>query len=190
MSKTTKINGDLIKSSGEKLIMVGYLMIGSIGFSILYFLIISNSRDIDEIQSMGVIAAIISVILTILIIKNIIQSGFGFIESVETDYNDGVNDKYDSNGNLKEQITYKDGQQDASVKYFHYDNGQLEKIETHKDGRKDGIWEEYYSNGQLKSKGTFNDGKPDGLWEYYKQDGTLNTNLSGHYVNSKRVRPL
>jgi hypothetical protein len=131
--KSFKINGDLIESSGEKLKKVGYLMIGGIVLYVFNVLVITNSRDIDDIQSMTVMTLVVSIILTIAIIYNIIKSGEGFVNSVQTYYEDGLWESY-------------------------HENGKLEMRGTYKDGEKDGIWESYYDNGELEWKRTYKDG--------------------------------
>ena len=82
--------------------------------------------------------------------------------------NDALN--YLDQINVKE--TYKDDKEDGSEESY-YDNGQLREKGTYKDGKKEGFWESYYDNGQLHYEGTYKDGKKEGSWEFYDKNGQL-----------------
>lgn len=165
MSKSYKINGELIKSSGEKLKMVGHLMIGTIGIYLLLFLIISISSNLDFIALVGVFSALISIGGSFLIIKNIIECGSGFIESVEITYEDGVYEEY-------------------------YSDGKLKEMGTKLNSKKHGVFENYFESGLLKSKGTYLNDLKNGDWKFYFSDMDMDNNQSGYYENGEKVRPL
>jgi hypothetical protein len=145
MSKSFNINGELITSSGQKLKKVGYLMIGYIVLYVFNFLVTINSTDIEVIQFMSVLTLVVSIILTIMIIQNIIESGTGLIKSVQKE---GIHEGY-------------------------YPNGKLSYKGTYKFGKKDGTWEVYNELGNLVKKGIFVDDKPFGLWDIYQDDGQV-----------------
>ncbi len=64
----------------------------------------------------------------------------------------------------------------------YYDNGQLKKEITHKDGKISGVWKTYYKNGILKSKWVYNDGK-----QTYRLDNNEEgkPKFIGHYKDGK-----
>jgi hypothetical protein len=163
MSKSYKIDGELIKSSGEKLKRIGYLMISQVVLLCLYYLVVLISRNIDTIQEMSVLSIITSIGIWIFIVRYFIQSGNGFIQSVHSYYEDGEYKEYYPNGKLKEIGTFKDGKQ----------NGSYEKYHNHFDG-------------QLVEKGTYKDGERDGQWVFYN-DRIRITERSGLYENGVKV---
>ncbi len=192
MSKSYKIDGELIKSSGEKLKRIGYLMISQVVLLCLYFLVVSNSRDIDTIQSMSVLSIITSIGIWIFIVRYFIQSGDGFIQSVQIIYEDGKNEDHTNqgehkefypNGNLKKVGVYKDGKNDGLWEYYH-ENGHLSDKGTYKDGKENGLWEVFNDNGQLKRTGTYKDGKENGIWKLFNDNGQLRT--KGTYKDGER----
>lgn len=174
MSKLYKINGELIETSGKKLINVGYLMIGGIVLYGIIVLVGYNSTDYETLQVLSMFTIGVSIILTISIIVNIIGSGKGFVNSVQTYYEDGIHEEFYSNGELKVKGTYKDGKEDG-LREEYYENGQLESKGTLKDGEWDGLLEAYNKNGELEVRGTYKDGKKDGVWEYYPENGELSS---------------
>ena len=54
-------------------------------------------------------------------------------------------------------------------------------------GKKEGEWSYYHFNGQLNSKGYYHDQEKNGEWIWYNEDGTLNSDLSGIYLNGKKI---
>ena len=60
------------------------------------------------------------------------------------------------NGQLKFEITVKDGEKDGVHKWW-FKNGQLEFEGTYKDGGLDGVIKRWYNNGQLKSERNWKD---------------------------------
>ena len=52
----------------------------------------------------------------------------------------------------------------------YYDNGEIKEEVSYKDGKLNGIFKEYYENGSLKSEGRFKNGFLDGkVKEYYSK---------------------
>jgi antitoxin component YwqK of YwqJK toxin-antitoxin module len=55
------------------------------------------------------------------------------------------------------------GKKDGPFESY-YRSGQLKERVTYKDGEFEGLCEEYYKNGQLEWKGTYNMGEECGEW--------------------------
>ena len=62
------------------------------------------------------------------------------------------------------------GEQDGLDESY-YENGQLKKKLNWKDGEREGLFEEYHDNGQLKSRMNFIEGREQGPWENYNKKG-------------------
>lgn len=75
--------------------------------------------------------------------------------------------RYLSNGKLKEEIRYVEGEENTRNLTW-YENGQLKSENNYTDGFKDGVQKKYYENGQLKSE------------EYY--DKTLGCQYDGNLI--------
>ena len=57
------------------------------------------------------------------------------------------------------------------IKY--YTNGNKKEEGTFKDGKKDGLWTWWYENGQKKKEVTYKDGKQEGIETWYNEDGSV-----------------
>lgn len=117
-----KIDPQRIKSSGKKLVNVGYLLIFQLFVSALYVFVVFNSKNEDDILVMTWFTLIVSAFILYFIIRNIILSGNGFEKSIILV--SGTWEEYHENGNLKCKGEYK-------------------------DGNKEGTWEFYYSSGKI-----------------------------------------
>jgi hypothetical protein len=148
MSKSYRIDGELIKSSGSKLRNIGYFIIGMVVLQTIYILVLTQSNDIETITGMGTLTYVVMIIFSIMVIVNIIQSGNHLEDSI--------------------QILYEDGEY---VEYFTDD--RIKEKGTIVNGLKNGDWVTYYESGQLKSRGIFKDGKEDGVWDTYDISGQL-----------------
>ena len=100
---------------------------------------------------------------------------------------DGQYEVYNKNGQLEENVTYKDGEEDEKVKYTYYGYGLLKEKKSFKDGKKNGPFEWYNRGGQLVEKRTWKDGKEDGQWEefFYHPNGQLSE--KGTWKDGKQV---
>ena len=136
MAKSYKINGELIQASGEKLKAVGYLMMFGILLYGFTFLVAYNSTDYYTIQTLSVITAGVSIILTISIIVNLIGSGKRLIESVQLYYEDGIHEEFYSNGKLKAKGTYKDGERDGLWELYDWDGSLDNSLSGHYENGK------------------------------------------------------
>ena len=82
-------------------------------------------------------------------------------------------ERYHENGQLRSEVTYKNGILDGLYKSYYEYGGQPRIKTTLKDGKKHGPWKWYYDNGQLKEEGTFKDDKRDGPIKEYHENGQL-----------------
>ncbi len=64
----------------------------------------------------------------------------------------------------------------------YYENGNLKKEVTYKNGKKDGVSKGYYENGELFAQHILKDGKEEGLSISYFQDGSLRMELQRKYM--------
>ena len=98
-----------------------------------------------------------------------------------------------SNGQKKEEATYKDGQKDGLSTGW-YENGQKSSEGNYKltlfkrngifYGKRDGLWTEWYMDGQKKEELTYKDGKQDGLWMSWYPNGQ--EEFQANYKDGKR----
>jgi len=125
----------------------------------------------------------------------------------------GKNTRYWDNGNIRDELTYKDGEV-VDCDYIEYHpEGEKSIIGQYKNGKKDGEWisyfqdgvilsEEYYigelrngvcstfhNNGQLKKKLNYVEGRiEDGNYEEYHPTGEVR--LKGTYLNGEKEGPF
>lgn len=91
---------------------------------------------------------------------------------VEVTFKDGKQyfvKEWDKNGQLQREKTYKDGNLEGLKRW--YKNGQLESEETYKDDKLDGVAKNWYENGQLCSEITFKDGNRVGVEKWWYENG-------------------
>ena len=93
----------------------------------------------------------------------------------ETTYKDGkkiriIEWEYYENGQKRNAKTYKEGQYDGKLTIW-YENGQKKQESTYKDGKPEEKWTEWYDNGQKQVEATFKDDKRDRLWTWWYQNG-------------------
>ena len=69
----------------------------------------------------------------------------------------GVSFDIDSNGQLRYEGTFKDGEKNGLSQWW-WENGQLNIKSTYKDGKKDGLYEGWDDNGQKHSEFYYKDG--------------------------------
>lgn len=96
-------------------------------------------------------------------------------------------DVYD-NGDLKEEVNYKDGIKNGLSKRWYYENGQLRYETNYKDGKHHGLFKWWYDNGQLKEEVNYKDGKVDGLGKYWFGNGQLSWEINlkdGKFISEK-----
>ena len=63
-----------------------------------------------------------------------------------------------SKGQLKSEVTYKEGKQDGLTTVW-YENGQKKTEGTMKEGNRDGQWEKWDEQGNITKQGTYKDGE-------------------------------
>ncbi|MBN8703793.1 MAG: toxin-antitoxin system YwqK family antitoxin [Bacteroidetes bacterium] len=88
--------------------------------------------------------------------------------------------EYYSNGKVKEECEYIDGQKNWIVRNY-YDNGQVQTEVFKKDSLAHGKELSYHPNGKLRSEGENKDGQRIGLFKFYYDNGILEA--EEFYVN-------
>ena len=158
------IDRDLIKTSGEILKWIGYLIFVNIFISVLFSYLIYEKEErinlftigeiTEEIKNLYWIWGILSFIL--IIIKGIffIESGVKMMNSVSQ-----PNENY---GKLNKTPIVEVGKQNSEGIYFEtefFTNGKIKiKKSFNKEGLNHGIWEYYLENGELDYKEFYLDG--------------------------------
>jgi len=74
---------------------------------------------------------------------------------------------YFENGQIAEQLSYKNGNEEGNVKNYS-DKGVLLKSFNYKNGELHGSYKDYTADGTLIVEGQFKNGKKHGIWRYYK----------------------
>ena len=80
--------------------------------------------------------------------------------------------RYYKNGNLKEEVHYKEKQIDG-VSREYYENGNLKIEINYIDGKRNGTARTYFENGQLKNEVSFLNDEVEGIEKSYYQNGNL-----------------
>ena len=83
---------------------------------------------------------------------------------------DGLQTKWDKNGQKTSEGNYNDGEKDGLQTWW-YENGQKRWEDTYKDGKQDGLWTMWWENGQKLREGIYKDGELDGLSTYWYENG-------------------
>jgi antitoxin component YwqK of YwqJK toxin-antitoxin module len=101
---------------------------------------------------------------------------------------DGVQQEFYDTGELKAEITYKNGVLNGDKKKF-YPNGQEMLVTTYKDGKIVGVSKTFYEDGKLQSETPYKDGQKDGERKEYYQNGKVQTILTykGRRVVNKKT---
>ena len=86
---------------------------------------------------------------------------------------DGLFQAHWSNGNIRYEWYYKNGQRaDGESKGWH-SNGQLKQVITWKNGKRHGLYTSWYKNGQKKEEKTYKDGKKEGVGTIWYKNGQI-----------------
>tara|TARA_R100001594_G_scaffold25041_1_gene49053 strand:- start:37 stop:450 length:414 start_codon:yes stop_codon:yes gene_type:complete len=86
---------------------------------------------------------------------------------------DGLFQVHWSNGNLRYEWYYKNGKRADGVSKSWHENGQLKQEITWKDGKLDGLYSWFYPSGQKRKEGTFKNGKENGLRTFWYENGQI-----------------
>ena len=100
----------------------------------------------------------------------------------------GVEEIYNSRGQLSSLITYKDGIRHGKALHYH-DNGKLHEEATYKSDLKDGPYVLWWYNGQLRAKGVYEAGTREGRWMDFHEDGTPDLKKTGTYQMDVHIGP-
>ncbi len=96
----------------------------------------------------------------------------------------GVVKWYYENGNVFQQVNYKNGILFGDRKVY-FENGKLKNETAYKNGKMDGGWKEYFENGKMKENGSYEKGEKEGLWKIYYENGKIKE--EGEYVFDRKV---
>jgi len=88
------------------------------------------------------------------------------------------------NGNLKERVTYVNGNKNGSYKKLNKD-GKVVLEGNYVNFKRNGEWKEYYYNGGIKNVGSYMDGLQVGEWNFYFINGKLQA--IGNYDNGDKT---
>lgn len=80
---------------------------------------------------------------------------------------------YYSNGNVKAEFNYKNGEENGPARYY-YESGSLKRTAHFKNGKQNGLGTDYYKNGLVKSAVNYTDGVQDGYYKFNYSSGILN----------------
>ena len=111
------------------------------------------------------------------------RGGFFYMSRV----GDGLIKEYHDNGQLKSEITYKDGKKNGPYTWY-WDNGNISDQGAYKDGKLDGPIKVYYYTGELQIEGVLKDRQKVGIVRGYYKNGQLKS--EGTYRNDERNGPL
>lgn len=98
---------------------------------------------------------------------------------------DGWFRRYWSNGNLRYEWEYKNGQRADGVARGWWSNGNLKQTIEYRDGKWNGLKIGWYESGNIKSEVTYKDNNFHGLWHYWHENGVKAQELLHH--KGKRV---
>ncbi len=90
---------------------------------------------------------------------------------------DGTSKEYARNGSLREEAEFKNGEVNG-IRKMYYDSGKLLLSQEWKDNEINGISKDYYENGNLSYESIDINGKKDGFIKFYYEDGTLERETS------------
>ena len=74
-------------------------------------------------------------------------------------------------------------------RYWHA-NGQLSQELTYRQGQAEGAYRHWHDNGRLAVLGAFRGGIQEGPWLYWTSRGSLDADQTGFFVGGDRVREL
>jgi hypothetical protein len=153
-NQTPQINRDLIKSAGENLKWIGYLIFLNVLISVLIYFSISESRDIEEIKGLTKTWSYISFFSVIVMGILFIYSGKNLIDSFSQ-----PNENY---GKLNKLTFSEEVESTSDGMYLEtecFPNGKIRiKKSFNKEGLKHGVWEHYLENGTLDFKELYENG--------------------------------
>ena len=111
------------------------------------------------------------------------RGGFFYMSRV----GDGLIKEYHDNGQLKSEITYKNGKENGPYTWY-WDNGNISDQGAYKDGKLDGPIKVYYYTGELQIEGVLKYRQKVGIVRGYYKNGQLKS--EGTYRNDERNGPL
>ena len=170
-----KRRDQFVIQSGKSLISISNLIISQVVVVFFYsFLLVTffSSMGVDGIVTFNIIVSLILLVLSVMIILKIRESGKNLINSVDENYFHNESTTGTSNSESVNDTVIKE---DGSYEKYYQNGNLMEKglVQFTYPYKKYGIYEEYYENGNLRVRGTYKNGKKDGLWEVYDESGQL-----------------
>jgi len=98
---------------------------------------------------------------------------------------DGWFRRYWSNGNLRYEWEYLNGQRADGVAKGWWSNGNLKQTIEYKEGKWNGLKIGWYESGNIKSEVTYKNNRFDGIWHYWHENGVKAQELFHH--KGKRI---
>ena len=96
--------------------------------------------------------------------------------SNRVEYNEGKRNgkeqSYYPNGNVAEEIVWKNDLKEGSWKRF-FDNGQLKTTGTYINDKLDGLYATYYPEGKKEVEGAYRNDLPHGEWKRFDEKGNI-----------------
>ena len=98
----------------------------------------------------------------------------------------GLHEIYYSNGQLKEEMTYLDGQLNGITREY-YPTGVFKSVKNYDNGRLNGVCRTFRADGSLESAASYANGQIDGFRNTYHPDDSLWVNeIYDHDINIER----
>ena len=111
---------------------------------------------------------------------------FSLAGCASTRLKDGLHETYFPNGQLKEEMTYLDGQLNGITRDY-YETGVFKSVKSYQRGRLDGVCRTFRTDGSLESASSYTHGQMDGFRNTYHPDDSLWINdIYDHDVNVER----
>ena len=119
------------------------------------------------------------------IVKEYYDTGETRLKSIKRTLNgklEGLQEKWNENGNKKYEVSYKAGEKEGITKYWH-DNGSIHIKSNYRNDKLEGEHEVWYNNGNKLTEQHFKNGFKNGIQVYYFDDG--NISKERYYVNGE-----
>ena len=103
---------------------------------------------------------------------------------------DGISKGWHKNGQLKQEMTWKDGDLISEIHWYNDEQKWWEG--AYKNKNKEGLFVEWYITGQKNREGTYKDNRKDGLWTHWYENGQKNFEViykEGLYCGSNFDKP-
>ena len=111
---------------------------------------------------------------------------FSLAGCASTRLKDGLHETYFPNGQLKEEMTYLDGQLNGITREY-YPTGVFKNVSSYRNGRLDGVCRAFRADGSLESATSYANDQIDGFHNTYYLDDSLWVNkIYDHDIRVER----